>query len=512
MSIANIIVTYVSALGLLATTLLFFRYVKLKGRELRGLNPLLLSMVSIFFVNALTALCYFLPEGKVLYYSVLAIFLFTMLFCTTIMQFLVQIGTKESRKSRMFQYAMYLFPLVVLVMCLFPSCRGLVLPAVLKTPDSFGFLTQSSVVQVCFALYQNSLCTFCLVLVLYTDRRKHQKSRNILWVLLVVLLLPLVSSVLTYCFPYLQAVHINNLLSWIAVWIIAYIFYGYLFTARQKAVEAMHEAYIVFDMHGNTVDINSSAEALFLNLFGTVRPTFAQFCTLIGEDDPHMLDRRVCTLSTPEGKKYYSISAFKISDTISRYCGNGFALSEITEYMLKVDSLSALATEDPLTGAKNRRYFTEYAHTVMQTACKLNQPVSVMMLDLDHFKQVNDVYGHLVGDEVLKTLCRICMQNLRKDDVLCRFGGEEFLILCENLGRDDAFSLAQRIRFAVSKSPVVTSAGDIPVTVSIGVFSFWPDEGDSLEVILEQTDSLMYKAKQNGRNRVEQNTAAAGSD
>jgi diguanylate cyclase (GGDEF)-like protein len=137
----------------------------------------------------------------------------------------------------------------------------------------------------------------------------------------------------------------------------------------------------------------------------------------------------------------------------------------------------------------------------MERAKRYNHPLSLIMFDLDHFKQVNDTYGHAIGDYVLQTLTKIARVNLREIDILIRWGGEEFIIIAPDTDLKSATVLAERIRKAVEEF-TFDQVGKI--TVSFGVTQFKKD--DTEDTIIKKADDAMYEAKRNGRNRVEVST------
>jgi diguanylate cyclase (GGDEF)-like protein len=161
-----------------------------------------------------------------------------------------------------------------------------------------------------------------------------------------------------------------------------------------------------------------------------------------------------------------------------------------------------LATTDGLTGISNRRHFLLLGQRVFETARRYGQPLSVLLLDVDRFKQVNDRHGHAVGDQVLRGVADRIASCLRGADLLARYGGEEFAVLLPMTQILSAQGLlADRIRRAVSEEPIVTDTGPVAVTVSVGVSTLTP-QTISLEQLLTQADARMYEAKGAGRDRV----------
>lgn len=161
-----------------------------------------------------------------------------------------------------------------------------------------------------------------------------------------------------------------------------------------------------------------------------------------------------------------------------------------------------LATTDSLTGVYNRRTFKELAEPYLSRSRRVREPVSVLMLDLDHFKRVNDTYGHLAGDEVLGAFAKLVQSCLRKEDLLARYGGEEFVVLLPGTPASAAAALAERIRDKVALAPLRAAGHDVPITVSVGVTSEIGPKLPSLEAMLGRADEALYQAKAEGRNRV----------
>ena len=162
--------------------------------------------------------------------------------------------------------------------------------------------------------------------------------------------------------------------------------------------------------------------------------------------------------------------------------------------------LRALASVDGLTGINNRRHFLELGEKELARAQRYDHPLSLMMMDVDHFKRVNDTYGHAAGDEVLKLMAEICAANLRGPDLLGRLGGEEFAVILPECGIEAAEHAAERLRRTLAAVEVPSDRGPITFTISIGVVA--RNAGEDLAAALERADKAMYAAKQGGRDRV----------
>ncbi|MBA2928536.1 diguanylate cyclase [Pseudomonas sp. CCUG 57209] len=173
-------------------------------------------------------------------------------------------------------------------------------------------------------------------------------------------------------------------------------------------------------------------------------------------------------------------------------------VSDISDLKRVEEELRALSITDSLTGIHNRRYFQDRLRAEMVRLNRTSGALSVIMLDIDHFKRINDKHGHAVGDAVLQELCKRIGQRLRRSDVFCRLGGEEFMVLCPNTGGEQAYSLAMELWQSLRNEPM--EAVGI-VTASFGVASWRIDEG--IDGLLLRADSAVYVAKQAGRDRVE---------
>ncbi len=159
-----------------------------------------------------------------------------------------------------------------------------------------------------------------------------------------------------------------------------------------------------------------------------------------------------------------------------------------------------LAVVDDLTGLANRRRFFEVAERDLASCRRGGRPLTVLMLDLDRFKQVNDTYGHQTGDEVLRELAQRLAAEIRSTDILGRYGGEEFALALPDSDAEAAAQAAERLRAAVDGAPFLTRSGALPITISIGLADLHPDDAD-LDALLARADQALYRAKRSGRNR-----------
>ncbi len=206
------------------------------------------------------------------------------------------------------------------------------------------------------------------------------------------------------------------------------------------------------------------------------------------EEDLHR--NYIITLKRKNTNFYFLVKGTKIFD---KYF---FSFVDISDWEKELKEFKQMAFMDNLTGVYNRRYFENLLKLEMEKANRYNLPFSLLLFDIDHFKKINDTFGHAIGDEVLKTLCEIVSENLRKSDCLARWGGEEFVILTSYTPLEEAFSLAERLRSSIESYPFPKVG---KVTCSFGVAEF--KKGLSPQEFFERADQALYQAKRTGRNR-----------
>jgi diguanylate cyclase (GGDEF)-like protein len=166
------------------------------------------------------------------------------------------------------------------------------------------------------------------------------------------------------------------------------------------------------------------------------------------------------------------------------------------------ESLQQMSVRDPLTGLFNRRYMEESLARELRRAERQGRPLGILMVDIDHFKNVNDTFGHDAGDAVLRELGAFFQRQIRSEDIACRFGGEEFTIVLHDATPESAWRRAEEIRGAAKQLRVAYGERILePVTLSMGLASF-PRDGMSRDVLIQNADAALYRAKQGGRDQV----------
>jgi len=214
-------------------------------------------------------------------------------------------------------------------------------------------------------------------------------------------------------------------------------------------------------------------------------------------------DEEIAVKSLQKGAAGYlpksRISTEKLVETIDDALGRW---RRIQQGKADQEKLEKLATIDSLTGVYNRRVILRKLDEEIGRAKRYREELSLSMLDIDHFKKVNDQYGHLIGDEVLEKIATLVRQNIRRSDTVGRYGGEEFVVILPTVDLVSAVDVAERIRKTIKAAEMKDSHENMfGVTVSQGLSSYKP--GDSGQSLISRADDAMYKAKENGRNRVE---------
>ena len=199
--------------------------------------------------------------------------------------------------------------------------------------------------------------------------------------------------------------------------------------------------------------------------------------------------------------KYFMVILSSMLDVSGRYEGAVVVVAETTERKRLEEKILKLASTDPLTGVYNRRSFMEKAESELTRSRRYRHSMAMLMIDIDHFKKINDSFGHQLGDLALKMFAKTCMATLRENDVFGRIGGEEFVALLPEVDEKKAFQVAERLRIKISESPVTDGNVSFKLQASIGI-AVLREGVTKLEDMIQEADQAMYSAKRQGRNRV----------
>ncbi|SDN19020.1 histidine kinase N-terminal 7TM domain-containing diguanylate cyclase [Acetanaerobacterium elongatum] len=273
--------------------------------------------------------------------------------------------------------------------------------------------------------------------------------------------------------------------------------------ARDKVFESTNDGIIVLDENYHIIDYNLSAAAICATLntdsIGKdAREVFKKNKPIIDSFSQLVESRFDC--SSPKGN--YKVNTVRILESEHREVGSIITFTDITKYMDMMAELNLLASRDALTGVYNRRYFVELSQKELEKAKRHHRPLSMMIMDLDFFKQVNDRYGHQAGDAVLQKLADICRGSIRSADILGRYGGEEFVILLPDTTLEDSRMISERILANVASAVIHYEGQTIQITASIGLTGVDTVTNQNLDYFLKFADNALYLAKSDGRNCV----------
>lgn len=236
-----------------------------------------------------------------------------------------------------------------------------------------------------------------------------------------------------------------------------------------------------------------------------INPGFAEIPVIFltaSQEQAHLL------LAFEKGAVDYVTKPFNAPELLARvrtHLELKYTRDKLKELLNEQEKLSKelerLATTDPLTGVWNRRHLFALAEQEINRASRYQKPFSILMIDIDKFKKINDNYGHCVGDEVLIVMAKVTLRCLRQADFFGRFGGEEFVAVLPETNMDEAAIAADRIRQNIAKIVIYAQQQPLNITVSIGIATYsWEDK--TIDTILQRADQALYLAKSQGRNRV----------
>ena len=270
--------------------------------------------------------------------------------------------------------------------------------------------------------------------------------------------------------------------------------------ARDRLVDSMNDGVMVVDNHNRLVDFNPAARNAIPELkIGEPVGNFLKATTLLVRNIPQLdeIHTEVTLAGTPP--TYLDVRISPLFDQQRQPIGKLIVWRDITQLKLMQLELKDLAGRDAVTEVYNRRRFMELAQVELRRTTRLSQPLSIVIADLDRFKNVNDTYSHQVGDQVLYDFAQFCTRAKRKNDLFARWGGEEFIFLLPETDGDEAFEFTERLRRLVAETPALIGPYSITVTASLGVAAL-SNPQDTLEMLLSRADQAMYTAKDRGRN------------
>ena len=281
--------------------------------------------------------------------------------------------------------------------------------------------------------------------------------------------------------------------------------YAELTTERDKLSTLIldaREGIVVTDPYGKVVLTNSAASELLSKnqetisaggmkaLFDDAEVPIAHIIEGSPTNTPSTL--------VPYRNKTLSVQLAEVLTKNGTSVGTAAIFKDVTAEIKTQEDLKQLARTDNLTGLYNRRHFDETSKIELSRAVRYHHPISVLIIDIDHFKMVNDTHGHNVGDTVIKAISKLIKEAIREFDIACRYGGEEFVVLLPNAPVQDAYAFCERLRKMIE----AWHLGDLSVTVSIGLAGAPPNPQTSIDDLVKAADLQLYQAKHAGRNQV----------
>jgi len=277
--------------------------------------------------------------------------------------------------------------------------------------------------------------------------------------------------------------------------------------AKDSIFNSINDGVIVLDQSHRIIEFNESSKRMFpsLSKFMIGQDFHRVWIFLSGDSFPANLNadspNHELQYTSVHSKRIYQIRTSALQDGKS---SNGLLIifTDITELKMLQMKLEHQAYYDELTNVFNRRAFFQKCEQDFAVAKKRSSPFTIILIDIDYFKKVNDTYGHHVGDQVLKHVVNVCESHLKEGMLFARYGGEEFVLALKGWTISEGEALANQLRRQVEAQPLITNEGTIFVTLSSGVAETTKEKEESLHQLLNKADQALYKAKRAGRNQV----------
>ena len=275
--------------------------------------------------------------------------------------------------------------------------------------------------------------------------------------------------------------------------------------SRSLILDRIRDAVAVLDHEDRIIDLNLAGQKIFnTSLRESIGRPVSSFPVLWNQLMPVWESENPVVEITREENgeaRTYEIQLTRYSEKSVNAHKTLLIFHDVTERVALLQDVQELARTDPLSDLFNRRHFFEQINNELDRYQRYGTGFSLIMLDIDHFKTVNDVYGHLTGDQALIQVAEFCRKAMRLVDVLARYGGDEMIFLLPETGPQEAFQAAERLREGVENLEILVDGLQIPLTISLGVTSLVSGEKISLDTLLARVDRALYTSKEQGRNR-----------
>jgi diguanylate cyclase (GGDEF)-like protein/PAS domain S-box-containing protein len=362
--------------------------------------------------------------------------------------------------------------------------------------------------------YQYLFYCFSILLLVYAFDHARRPYRQQYLTLIVATIIPLVGSILyILAVPPFENLNPASFLFGIASLVFARAIFSYhildiIPVARDTVVEHLKDAVLVFDTSLRLIDFNLSA----IRLFPTIKndmiglpasEVFSRNDSLLTQITSDIEENEIDLDLKDEksgNQRHYRSSLSSICCRNGQKLGKVLIISDITTQINLLRRMEWLATTDELTELNNRRSLFQQATMEMERARRYGRPISFILMDLDHFKRINDSYGHAAGDEALRETARRIRTSIRDTDIAGRYGGEEFAICLPESPQDTAVKFAERLRSLIADSKFSYGKKQFSLTASFGIIGRDKIDEETLEELFAKADKALYLAKEKGRN------------
>ncbi len=420
--------------------------------------------------------------------------------------------TMSRRMTRYVQAATVFSALTVLLIWTDPMHHIMRAGFTLKESALFGqsLVVTSTTAGMLLVAYNFSLPLFAVLILMSFVRELAPGFRKQVYWIVASILFTFMAAFLKTAFLEGMGIYIHISVLFIPSAVILFLsLFRYRFfmlspVARDKVFEVINQGILVMDKDGIVMEANSAARSAIREHAGFLgSPVGSRLEDIFPNPDICRVRKAAeevktdTVLNRESGDVYLSLEYYPLGD---RRDGAVMIINNITGQRLREMELKEQAYMDPLTGILNRSGFERTYRRIRAVLQERRQPLSLFMIDLDHFKSINDTFGHTMGDKVLVYFSHLLRSSLREEDAIGRIGGDEFVVLLPNLSQEDAVKIAERIRRNVEEARLAGKNGPVSFTISIGIAG--DDHADKhLSDVMTQADTALYKAKHQDRNR-----------
>ena len=418
---------------------------------------------------------------------------------------------KERYPSKVLWPVLFVIPVITVIVRWVPSLSHYIYAE--TSLERLGSLSLLQIGRGPWYLINAANSTVCVILasaVLMDASRKRSAIRRDMLLMVLASLVPIIgmAMLILNLVPYgLDIIPLGLSIGFL-------IFYVTLF--KQRFLDLVPLAYdrvfswskdgiLIVDANDNLADYNESAG----NLFGHLsRSSIGKSIRSLFAEHPEVGDiasskaNNLVTIKNAEKERHFKVTVTRIYDRMGAEVGTIVTFSDVTEQIDTLRRLEVVANYDETTKIANRRHAMTLLQREVHRAHAEDRPFSLLMIDLDFFKEINDTYGHLAGDEYLHHVAQVCLNQIRSKDILGRYGGDEFIVGLPGTSESAAALVAERIRKAVEASPHTYGQDSFNTTISIGVIAMDAKQHYSVDSLLASADKALYLAKDGGRNRV----------